>query len=163
MATDWAPVIQTGIGAAAAIGGGFVGAWMQGRGQQRLEQYRRRERFAEVLADVMSLLEDINPRQVRFGYKLSDPDKFHGDSEARQGTIRTRLLVLAAGHPESDVRSLARRLDKAVTEVTFDMGMLVETLVEFDPKSPEVKDIRDQAKRKHKEAEELLNDLLRVI
>jgi hypothetical protein len=32
VATDWAPVIQTGIGAAAALGGDFVGAWMQGRG-----------------------------------------------------------------------------------------------------------------------------------
>jgi hypothetical protein len=31
--TDWGPVVQTAIGAVAAIGGGFIGAWWQARGQ----------------------------------------------------------------------------------------------------------------------------------
>lgn len=36
MATDWAPVIQTGVGA--ALGGAALGAWLQGRSQERIER-----------------------------------------------------------------------------------------------------------------------------
>jgi hypothetical protein len=44
VATDWAPVIQTGIGALAALCGGFLGAWWQARAQQRIERDRRQRR-----------------------------------------------------------------------------------------------------------------------
>jgi hypothetical protein len=59
VATDWGPAVQTGIGAAAAIAGGFLGAWMHGRIQQRAERQQRRERAAEVLAEVATILDDL--------------------------------------------------------------------------------------------------------
>jgi hypothetical protein len=60
-------VIQTGIGAAAALGGGAIGAWLQAKGQERTEQRRlqreqaverqqRRDRAAVVLAEASALL-----------------------------------------------------------------------------------------------------------
>jgi alkanesulfonate monooxygenase SsuD/methylene tetrahydromethanopterin reductase-like flavin-dependent oxidoreductase (luciferase family) len=56
VATDWGPIVQTSIGAVAAIGGGFVGSWIQVRYQHRSERDRRRERAAEVLAEARALL-----------------------------------------------------------------------------------------------------------
>jgi hypothetical protein len=44
------PAAETDIGAAAALSGGFVGAWWQGRGQPRIERNRQRERATDVLA-----------------------------------------------------------------------------------------------------------------
>lgn len=54
-------MVQTGIGAVAAIGGGFVGAWWQARGQQRIERDRRRDRAAETAAAAIELLQDLDP------------------------------------------------------------------------------------------------------
>ena len=74
MPTDWAPVVQTGIGAVAAIGGGFVGAWWQARGQQRIERDRRRDRAVETAAAAIELLQDLDPYRAveteRSRYKL---------------------------------------------------------------------------------------------
>jgi hypothetical protein len=162
VATDWAPVIQTGIGAAAAIGGGLLGAWMQGLGQQRLERDRRRERFAEVLADATSLLEELNPRRPHFGRKLSDPMAFHKDTGERLRSIRARLLILSVGHPDSQVRGLAGRLDKALHELDSAMGILVD-MMETDQQAPAVAKGRVEAKDEHEEANGLLADLLKAI
>jgi len=59
--TDWGPVVQTGIGATAALAGGLISAWVQGRYQQRMGRGRRRERAAEILAEARALLTDAHP------------------------------------------------------------------------------------------------------
>jgi hypothetical protein len=58
--TDWGPVVQTAIGAVAAILGGFVGAWWQARGQQRIE----RDRAAETAAAAIEQLQDLDSYQA---------------------------------------------------------------------------------------------------
>jgi uncharacterized protein YcfJ len=61
VAADWTALGQTALGAAAAIGGGFVGAWMQAQSQQHLEDQRRRERAAEVVASAFELYLSLIP------------------------------------------------------------------------------------------------------
>lgn len=112
MATDWAPVIQTGIGAAAAISGGFVGAWWQARGQQRIERDRRRERAAEILGEAALLLDDADTKFKAIwhipGHKVTGP------LAQRHQTLRNELFVLAAAHPSREVWTLSRQLEEAL-------------------------------------------------
>src|SRR5829696_8404157 len=90
VATDWTPILQTGLGAITAIGGGMAAAWLQGKSQERIERRRlrreedveghqRRERAAEVLANVSALLGDIQAEEAveeRLGSVVRDrPDK----------------------------------------------------------------------------------------
>jgi hypothetical protein len=96
MATDWGPVLQTATGAAAAIIGGFVGAWMQGRNQQRSEQQQRRERAADVLAEVTALLEDANPVVLDHG----DPEQTLMALIQRRDKLRMELLRLRRRIPQ---------------------------------------------------------------
>jgi hypothetical protein len=66
VATDWTPVIQTAIGGVVATGGGFAAAWMQGRSQLQLERQRRREAAADTLIDFTRMLENADPRWIRY-------------------------------------------------------------------------------------------------
>jgi hypothetical protein len=101
-------VVQTGIGAAAAIGGGFIGVWLQGRYQRQADRDRRRERAAEVVGDAIHWLADARPNLL---HRLdSETHRTIVDLEERLGSIRRRLLVLAAGHPNPKVRELVEQL-----------------------------------------------------
>jgi hypothetical protein len=94
MATDWSPVLQTAIGAAAAIGGGFVGAWVQGRTQERMERQRRREGVAELLASVDEFLRQSHPGIVEYQATTDEPDIRLDDIDAAMGELRIRSLDL---------------------------------------------------------------------
>lgn len=140
MATDWGPVIQTGIGALAALAGGFIGAWWQARTQQRVERGRRLERASDVLASVMKLLEDLQPRWFKFPgptdrYVL---DELRHEREA----IGRQLLVLAASHPSARVRLLTLELDQAVGDALTNVDLLADAA---QAKQPEVEELVEEA------------------
>jgi hypothetical protein len=162
VATDWGPLIQTGIGAVAALGGGALGTWMQGRSQERLEGARRRERFAEALADTTSLLHEVNPRRPHFGSRLSDASSYHRETDRRLRSVRSRLLILSVGHPDAHVRDLAGRLDKALYELDSAMGIFVD-MMETEQRPSTVAKGRADARDRHGEADRLLTDLLKAI
>jgi hypothetical protein len=162
VATDWTALGQTGIGAAAAIGGGIVGAWMQGRSHGQLERHRRREKFAEVLADTTSLLWVMNPQRPHFGHRLSDWSMYHESSDELLTSVRGKLLLLGVGHPNQRVRDLARRLDKAVYELDSAMVIFVDSM-ETEQSSAAVAKLRIEAMERHAEANRLLADLLKAI
>jgi hypothetical protein len=118
MATDWSPVLQTAIGAAAAIGGGFVGAWVQGRSQERMERQRRREGVAELLASVDEFLRQADPGTLEYQATTDEPDIRLDDIDAAMGEVRIRSLdlqrklsILAVSHPARKVRDLAGLLE----------------------------------------------------
>jgi hypothetical protein len=123
MATDWSPVLQTAIGAAAAIGGGFVGAWVQGRTQERMERQRRREGVAELLASVDEFLAQTVPRMVVYQATTDEPEMRWDDVDATMGEFRIRSLdlrrklsILAVSHPARKVRDLAGLLEGLLGE-----------------------------------------------
>ena len=162
MATDWGPILQTGIGAVAATGGGFAAAWMQGRSQGQLERHRRREKFAEVLADTTSLLWEMDAHRPHFGHRLHDAAAFFSATERRMKSVRARLLLLVVGHPDAQVRDLSRRLDQALYELDSAMGIFVDSM-EFEQSPAAVVKLRTEARERHAEADRLLADLLKTI
>jgi hypothetical protein len=129
VATDWGPVIQTGIGAVAAIGGGFVGAWWQARGQQRVERDRRRDRAAETAAAAVELLQDLDP------YEVVEIDRSSYEAEVKALTrrrldVRGQLWVLAAGHPSKDVRERAIDVAQALGDSLAASSSLIQGMHE---------------------------------
>lgn len=58
---DW---IEVGKLVVSAIGGGAVGAWFQGRNQDRVERQRQRERAAELVGIATQLHLDTAPKRV---------------------------------------------------------------------------------------------------
>jgi hypothetical protein len=75
VATDLASILPIVGGAAAAISGGAAAAWLQVKSQERIEHRRiqreedverqqRRERAAELLAEVSALLTEIDTHRT---------------------------------------------------------------------------------------------------
>lgn len=154
MATDWGPVLQTATGAAAAIIGGFVGAWMQGRNQQRSEQQQRRERAADVLAEVTALLEDANPVVLDHG----DPEQTLMALIQRRDKLRMGLLRLATAHPAAPVRELAGRLDTLLWSSLNAMSYVVGRL-----RTDGDEHRREVAKGMHGKTMEALGELIDAV
>ena len=124
VATDWGPVVQTAIGAAAAIGGGFLGAWVQGRTQERMERQRRREGVAELLASVGEFLMGSDPGLLAYQATSDEPNMRWDDIDASREAFRTRGLdlrrkldILAVSHPAPKVRNLADLLEGYLADV----------------------------------------------
>lgn len=132
MATDWGPVIQTGIGAVAALGGGAVGAWFQARSQERIEQRRlrreerierqqRRDRAAALLAEVSALLKD-SLRQHGIMDAVPPESRVMRESlrseveglKDRQKVVREQLVAMAIGAPSPEVRHLVQEVERAL-------------------------------------------------
>jgi hypothetical protein len=172
---DWAPVIQTGIGALAAIAGGFVGAWVQGRTQQRMEQHRRRERVAEVLAGVGSFLSRANPGGLRIqvltddpGIRLNDPAATMAELWSEHGELRSKLLGLAAGHPSAKVRSHAGLLELQLADCMESTDELIRRVTGRPPGSRNFADysvekLEEIGEENHRDASRDLRELLKAI
>jgi hypothetical protein len=160
VATDWAPVIQTGIGAAAALGGGFVGAWWQARAQQRIERDRRRDRAAQATAAAVELLQDLDPyRVVHVG-----PSSYKAELKRltqRRLDVRGQLWVLAAGHPSKDVRELAINAAQALGDSLTASTNYVENLADLDEDA--IPDAREEAIRWNQTAANYLERLVQAI
>jgi hypothetical protein len=159
--TDWAPVVQTGIGAVAAIGGGFVGAWWQARGQQRIERDRRRDRAAETAAAAIELLQDLDPYQAveieRSNYKT----KLEALTRRRLD-VRGQLWVLAAGHPSKDVREHAIDTAQTLGDSLAASSGLVQSMHETLDEDA-VRQARELAEQWHRTAADRLERLLEAI
>jgi hypothetical protein len=160
VATDWAPVIQTGIGAAAALGGGFVGAWWQARAQQRIERDHRRDRAAQATAAAVELLQDLDPYRV-VGIGRSSYKAELKALTQRRLDVRGQLWVLAAGHPSADVRDLAIKAAQALGDSLAASTSYVANLEALDEDA--VKDAREEAIRWNGIAADYLERLMQAI
>jgi hypothetical protein len=152
MATDWVPIA---IGAGAAIGGAPVGAWAQGGVQQRLERQRRRERAAEVLADVTALLEEANPWRVK-QWRRGTADDVMKTFENQHDKLQVKLVALAASQPSPRRRRLVRQLDAAVAVSLKSTRSLLEQM--WDGKERTVG--MDTVEHAHLEAKRVLAKLV---
>lgn len=159
MATDWGPVVQTGLGASAALAGGFLGAWVQGRNQQRTERERRRERAAEILAEARALLTDAHPDYVAFhASPEASPQTFDEFGDRWRG-IRVTLLTLPTIGESERVRGLARQLEPAIANALTRAAFLVGDVLQ----GRDLLDAREVAVRAHSEAIGLLDQLEEAI
>jgi hypothetical protein len=102
------------IGLAGSIGGGFVGAMLQGRYQNRVERNRRLDRTTEIIAELDGLLMDAHPANLAL---LREPERVSAwmiELEGRWKTIRAQLLFLAARLDSPKTRNLAQELHTSV-------------------------------------------------
>jgi len=170
MATDWAPVAAAGIGALAVLGGQWLTGRQQTRNQQRLEQsqerlegQRRRERAAQVLADVTALLVDAEAVRISGTILISTASRetlleSQGNLVSRHGQLRGQLLALATGHPSEKVRALAGQLEAA-------LGLYLHTIwwaFAVHQQAGLRRPVRDSGPE-HAEAERLLTELIEAV
>jgi hypothetical protein len=107
-------VIQTTIGAAAAIGGGALVAWMQRRGQERIDQQRRRERASETIGTAWQLHIDSAPDRLALEEEEPSARRLVAELMQRHDAMRVQLFTLAAWYPSEKVRSLALETASAI-------------------------------------------------
>jgi hypothetical protein len=178
VATDRAPVIQTGIGALSALGGGVIGAWLQGNSQERIEQHRlrpeedverqqRRERAAEILAEVSAILRILEMEEQSVVQRSGEEYKREllGTLEAlgaRLQAASAQLLGMAIREPNSEVRRLARKLERALSEsVVLSTVILVGRALESE--SPVLARLDASAKETRAGTEGLLDELVEAL
>jgi hypothetical protein len=155
MATDWGSIGQTVI---SALGGGAVGAWLQGRRQASSERDQRRQRAVEVVAEVKALLTDANPGRLALNANQETFEKSFAALGERWQRIRVPLLTLWGGHPSKQVRDLARELEIATANTLIQTQWLVsDVLLSRDL------DTHEEAMRWHAQATDVLNRLLEAI
>jgi hypothetical protein len=130
VAAEWVPAVTAGITAAAALGGQAIAGLFQGHNQERMEAMQRRDRAAEVLAEVRAFLVDASPD--RLGFNASEersPEVLRQLGERRE-RIRIPLLTLAGSHPSPHVRHLAQQLEVEMANMLHMAGFLVSDLLD---------------------------------
>lgn len=155
MATDWGPIVQTGVGAVAAVGGGAVGAWLTGIRQSQTERRQRVDRAAEVLAQARALLTDATPDPLGINANPTTSEKTFTDLGERWQRTRIPLLTLATGDPSKRVRDLAGQLEVAIANMLAQSRWMVSDIL----KNRDAADARNTANQQHANATRLLGQL----
>ncbi len=159
MATDWGPLVQTGVGGLLALAGSVLGVSVQGRQQRRMERDRRRERTAELLAEVQALLTDATPDPLGLFATEDKSKQIFTALEDRWQRTRIPLLTLAASDPSKRVCDFARDLEAATANtLIWDRRLASDVLGERD-----LSDARDAASKHYADARKLLGELLEAI
>lgn len=158
--TPWIPVATAVTAAGAALGAQGIAGRIQRRNQERTEGSQRRERAAEVLAEVRAFLTDAHPDRLAFNAGEDRSEKTLTDLRERRERIRIPLLTLAGSHPFRKVRDLARRLEIAMANTLTTGHWLVSDLLQY---RGDLLENREEAKRNHEEASSLLDELLEAI
>jgi hypothetical protein len=159
VATDWGPLVQTGVGGLLALAGSVLGVSIQGRQQRRMERDRRRERAAELLAEVQALLTDAAPDPLGLFATEETSKQIFTALEDRWERTRIPLLTLAASDPSKRVCDSARDLEAATANtLIWDRRLAGDVVAERD-----LSEARDAANQHHADARRLLGELLEAI
>jgi len=120
-----------------------------------MERDRRRDRTAEILAEVRALLTDANPDLL--GLRASEVTLQQTFPAIRDRWLRIRipLLTVAAARPSKQVGALARRLEDATAGALARVGLFLFQVV----RSQDFESARHEANRMRAVAIELLNQL----
>jgi hypothetical protein len=156
---DWTQPVDTVIGA--ILGGGLASTWLELRHQRETERESRRERYAELLGDLETLLVDANTvrKTGTLIGGLVPPDVLEGSQDwiqQKYGRLRRPLSALANAHPSPKVQDLARKLQAAL------VACLHTTWWGAQEREGSVK-LADLAKERHDEAQRLLGELQKAI
>ena len=160
VAMDWGPIVQTGIGAAAAIAGGYTGAWLQRQHEQRRERDRRRERAAEAVGPVYLLLIDSNWQRLGLNARHETFEPTFTRLWERWDRDCGPLLVLSTGHPSRHVRQLADSLTAAMSQTLTSSTWYVHDLL---GNAADIETPRREAEEDYQKARELLAELREAI
>jgi hypothetical protein len=153
---DWEPIVAALIG---ALGGGVAGASLQGRRQDRVDRDQRRDRAAEVIAEVKALLTDLNPERLGFNAHEGTFDTSFTRLEERWQRLRVPLLTLWGGHPSKQVRDLSRDLEIAATNTLINGKWFVVDLL----RGKDSEEAHENARLWHERETKLVNEVLEAI
>lgn len=170
LSRDWTPVATAAVGALAVLGGQWLAGSQQARNedrkersQERLEGQRRRERAAQVLADVTALL--VDAEAIRIGGTIlrsrAGPEVLLNSQSTlvtRHGQLRGQLLALSTGHPSAQVRGLARQLEAALGRYLHSIWRTFAVPQQAGLRRPVSESGPD-----HAEAERLLQELVEAV
>jgi hypothetical protein len=157
--TPLIPVATAAVAAGAALGAQGISGPIQRGNQERIERTQRRERAAEVLAEVTAFLTDVNPDQLGFNASKEWSREILKELEERRQRIRIPLLTLSGSHPSPEVRVLAGQLEVQLAKtMNRTMYFVLDLLMHRD-----VESIREDANRDHEHALRLLDLLLDAI
>jgi hypothetical protein len=155
---DW---IEVGKLAVSAIGGGAVGAWFQGRNQDRVERQRQRERAAELVGIATQLHVDTAAKRVVRQVQHTNSEHPMRALMARHDEVRTQLWTLQAWHRSPQVRAVASRLPQLMVASLESTSTYVNVCVEKDDFDQE--EGLEDAMRAYDEVSRLLGDLARAV
>jgi hypothetical protein len=158
VAAEWLPAVTAAITAAAALGGQAIAGLLQGRNQERVEDRQRRDRAAEVLAEVRAFLTDASPDRIGINASQERSPEVLRELGERRERIRIPLFTLA-GHPSPHVRRLAQQLEVEVANMLHMAGFFVSDLL----RSTAPGTTREQANQHHTAALGLLDQVLDAI
>jgi succinate dehydrogenase/fumarate reductase flavoprotein subunit len=159
MAAEWVPAVTAGITAVAALGGQAIAGLFQGRNQERIEARQRRDRAAEVFAEVRAFLTDASPDRLGINASPERSPEVLTELGERRERIRIPLLTLAGSHPSPHVRRLAQQLEVEMANMLHMAGWFVSDLL----RNRDSRTARDQANQHHTEALCMLDQLLDAI
>jgi len=154
---DWGTVIGAFIGAAIPSSGTLLTLRAERRKQLRERQWMD----AEVVADVDSLLHDIDPmrRAMNLNPAEGAEDALWAGLETRRDDLQRRLLRLGSGHPSQEVREPARRLASEVFNAAVSSRWVVHDML----LGRDSKEQMETAQRDHDHAVGDATDLRRAV
>lgn len=114
--STWLALAVAVAGGAGGFGGSALSTWMSHRSQARAQHHEQQRRDAEVVGPVLEYLVDADPKRLVMNAPSNHEQRTAvlTSLEQRRDNLRAALHVLAAGHPDSVVRGLARDLAVAV-------------------------------------------------
>ncbi len=133
---------------------------IQGRNQERVQARQRRDRAAEVLAEVRAYLTDATPDRLGFNASEERSPQTLVALRERRDRFRVPLLTLAGSHPSAAVRSLARQLEVAVANTQVADEWFIGDLL---GRTSDARPAREEAIRQHEKAGRLCDQLLNAI
>jgi hypothetical protein len=155
---DW---MEVGKLVVSAIGGGAVGAWFQGRNQDRVERQRQRERAADLVGIATQLHVDTAPKRVALQVKQMNSEHPIRALMERHDEVRTQLWTLQAWHRSPQVRAVAHRLPQLMVASLDRTGAYVTVCL--DKEDFDHEEGLEDAMHAYDEVSRLLGDLIRAV
>jgi hypothetical protein len=158
----WATVSITLGAAVVAVLGTLAATWMQLRHSRRAREAAERERWrekgADVVAPLLSLIEDAEP--LRLGLARGNLNLRVLDLSTKWGFLRNQLTVFATAHPSPEVGKTVAEITKAVPLALMNGEIFVKNYVGPDAQFEGREEARASAETSHARAAELAEKLL---
>jgi monoamine oxidase len=160
---SWQTVVITVGASGVAVVGTLLGTWLQLRHNRREQKVRaeaaRRERAAQILGRVRTLLHDLDPERMGANVSRKTPTQL-ASFERRWSPLRDELAVFAAADDDPRVTEAAARLEIAVSNTHTRVARHARDLLAGGEGGP---DTYEQARAEHLRATTLVRIVLDLV
>jgi len=151
--------------AVAGGAGGFLGstvsAWVGHRTQDHAARRAQQQRDADALGPVLSYLVDTDPTRLANNVTpdQEERERVFRELKDRRDKLRVQLLVVAAGHPDEEVRLMCRELSARLYNALTSASWAIHD--QYEPGYGE--NLTENAQAEHQLAYDLAEQLLEAI